>query len=197
MSSPIKLITGLGNYEEKYFNTRHNVGFMWLDHLAESHALTWHKNQHGTGLITKWTHQNEKIILFKPGLLMNINGGPIQQCAHYHRIEPENILVVYDELDLTVGQIKLKQNGGHNGHNGVRDIQHHLQNKNFYKLRIGIDRPSRESVSNYVLGKPNATDTEKLKKTIAFSVKNLYYLLKNQENTYHQKLALWSKDNEE
>ena len=127
---------------------------------------------------------------------MNINGQPIAQCAQYHHINPENILVVYDELDLPVGHIKLKTDGGHGGHNGVRNIIQHTKQNTFYRLRIGISRPDYEDVGHYVLNKIPAQDKVLLEKTITHSIHALDSLLDNDENQYHQALATWSKTNQ-
>ncbi len=193
---PIKLICALGNNDKRYHNTRHNIGFSWIDKLCVKWGLNWHKSQHGSGFITKWHHEDSPIVLFKPGLLMNINGQPIAQCAQYHHINPENILVVYDELDLKVGQIKLKTEGGHGGHNGIRNLIQHTKQNRFYRLRIGIGRPEFEEVGHYVLGKIPPAEHAILDKTIDHSIATIEDLLSNRENQYHQTLAEWSKSNQ-
>ena len=191
---PIKLITGLGNNEPRYQHTRHNIGFMWLDALCEHLQLTWQRSQHGNGSIAKWHIDGHTIILFKPGRLMNINGGPIIQCAQYHHIEPQHMLLAYDELDLHVGQVKLKTEGGHGGHNGVRDVLQHAKTANFYRLRFGIGRPYHEEVSHYVLGKIPSDELGLVQATIKMSVQKLPLLIDNNEKIYHQELAQWSKE---
>ncbi len=193
---PIKLITALGNNETRYNNTRHNVGFFWLDSLCAKLQLNWHKSHHGNGSIAKWQHNNESIVLFKPGLLMNINGKPIIECAKYHHIDPQQILIVYDELDLAVGQIKLKTDGGHGGHNGVRDFIQHGNQNHFYRLRIGIGRPQYEEVSHYVLGKIPNEDKSIINKGVELSIDKLNLLINDNEHQYHQELAAWSKSNQ-
>ena len=157
----IKLITALGNNQTQYFKTRHNVGFWWIDELVQKHNLTWKTSDHAKGQITKFSHQEQTVILFKPGRLMNINGQPIANCAKYFKIPEQEILLVYDDLDLNPGIIKLKKSEGHGGHNGVRDLQQHINIKEILRLKIGIGRPqNKEDVSRYVLQKPSENEIE-------------------------------------
>ena len=118
----IKLIAALGNQEPAYTNTRHNVGFAWINQLALAHRGTWQPNKNKEGLVCRLQHNAETVILFKPGKLMNINGKPLPECAQYYKIAPAEMLLCYDDLDLEVGTIKLKQSTGHGGHNGVRNL---------------------------------------------------------------------------
>ena len=186
----IRLITALGNNDPKYFKTRHNVGFWWIDQLAHQHNLVWQKSDHGTGSITKLIHDGKTIILFKPGLLMNINGQPIAQCAHYFKIPSNQILLIYDDLDLNVGIMKLKHSEGHGGHNGVRNLQQHINIKEILRLKIGIGKPTtKEQTSDYVLQKPNEFDEDTLKKNITQSQKDFQLLLTGNVNTYQQHIA--------
>lgn len=186
----IKLITGLGNNQALYNKTRHNLGFKWIDQLAEKEGLNWKKHQHTQGYIAKWQHSSGTIYLFKPGLFMNTNGAPIASCARYHKITTPEILVVYDELDFPPGVIKLRENGSHGGHNGIKDIIQHTKENNFLKLRIGIGKPSTKSqTGNYVLQKPNEEDEKKINTCIDFSINNLHLLLEDKTNKYQQALA--------
>lgn len=186
----IRLITALGNNDPKYFKTRHNVGFWWIDQLAHQNNLDWQKSDHGTGSITKLMHEGKTIILFKPGLLMNINGQPIAKCAHYFKIPSNQILLIYDDLDLNVGIIKLKQSEGHGGHNGVRDLQQLINIKEILRLKIGIGKPkSKDQTSNYVLQKPSKSDEDILKKNITQSQENFQLLLSGNINKYQQYIA--------
>ena len=134
----IQMIAALGNNDEKYKETRHNIGFDWINRLARKHCATWQKSSHGIGQLAKCSPESgQTIILFKPGRLMNINGGPIASCAKYYQIPAENLLLVYDDLDLDTGIIKCRQSQGHGGHNGVRDLQQHLPIQSIMRLKIG------------------------------------------------------------
>lgn len=158
LNSGVKLLIGLGNPGDTYKGNRHNIGFIILDALAESfNAAPWRKNFNGS-----WTEiklgQN-RIMLLKPLTYMNNSGNPVADCASFYKISPEDILVIHDELDLPLGKLKVKQGGGHGGHNGIKSIAARL-GKDFYRLRIGIGHPGdKNQVSDYVLG--NFTSEEK------------------------------------
>lgn len=133
------LITGLGNPGRKYAANRHNIGFMTLDRLAEQYQISLGKVQNkalvGNGRIAK-----QSVILAKPQTYMNLVGDAVGPLALYYRIPPERVLVVYDELDLPFGSIRLRPGGGAGGHNGMRSLIHHL-GPDFPRLRLGIGRP--------------------------------------------------------
>ena len=189
--STITLITALGNHDDKYLHTRHNAGFWFLDALCQRIGGRWTFQSNLGGYLYKW--QAQKIILFKPGKLMNINGGPIATCAKYFKIENHSILIAHDELDFPCGQVRIKTQGGHGGHNGMRDVLAHLQPNTSLRLRIGIDRPSEEnSVSHYVLSPPSQSDRAKIDHAINFCLDKLPILLdaelgKYQELCHHLK----------
>jgi PTH1 family peptidyl-tRNA hydrolase len=155
----IKLIVGLGNPGRQYEKTRHNAGFLFLDALISSTGSDWVKESRFDGLLTEMVVGRSKVLLLKPGTFMNRSGLAVGKVARYYKIEPEEILVVHDELDFEVGVIKLKKDGGHAGHNGLRDIIAHLSSKEFYRLRIGIGRPAAgKVVADYVLSSPSKSD---------------------------------------
>ena len=187
----IKLIAALGNNEEQYRHTRHNVGFEWIDQLAEKYNASWQKSPHGKGTTSKITLESNSISLFKPGLLMNINGRPIADFARYFKIEPSEILLVYDDLDLKTGIIKCRKSEGHGGHNGVRDLGHHLDIKQILRLKIGIDRPTDKSkTSQYVLQKPNEQAYARINYAITNSIAHSNLLLSQKINAYCEQLAV-------
>ncbi|MBO8178327.1 MAG: aminoacyl-tRNA hydrolase [Bacillus sp. (in: Bacteria)] len=149
----MKLIVGLGNPGTKYERTRHNIGFEVIDELAKRFAspLTESKFK---GLYTIIRYSSEKVILLKPMTYMNLSGESIRAVVDYYDIDPEHILVIYDDLDLPVGKIRLRQKGSAGGHNGIKSTIAHLGTQNFNRIRIGIDRPTNGmSVPDYVLGK--------------------------------------------
>lgn len=145
------LVVGLGNPGAKYEKTRHNVGFMVLDRLAARHMLSIDSNKFkgrwGDGLIA-----GERVALLKPQTFMNLSGDSVRRAVDYFDIAPEQIVVVHDELDLDLGAMKVKAGGGHGGHNGLRDIAAKLGTKDFLRVRVGIGRPTRGSVTDWVLG---------------------------------------------
>ena len=144
------LWVGLGNPGSSYAKNRHNVGFMALDYLAEAYRFAdWRQTKPAaetSGLIG-----TTKIRLLKPLSYMNRSGLPVAQMAKYYDIAPENIFVFHDDIDLGAGKIRVKQGGGHGGHNGLRDIDRHI-GKEYWRVRIGVGRPDgRQDVDKWVL----------------------------------------------
>ncbi|AST93983.1 aminoacyl-tRNA hydrolase [Sutcliffiella sp. NC1] len=149
----MKVIVGLGNPGPKYAETRHNIGFMVIDELANrwniSLTQSKFKGQFGQGLIN-----GEKVILVKPLTYMNLSGECIRPLLDYYKVEIEDIYVIYDDLDLPVGKLRLRQKGSAGGHNGIKSLIQHLQTQQFNRVRMGIDRPTNgQPISDYVLGK--------------------------------------------
>jgi PTH1 family peptidyl-tRNA hydrolase len=149
----MKCIVGLGNPGRKYKDTRHNIGFMVIEELLRRH--NWKLDQAKfQGEYTLEHYQGEKVILLQPQTYMNLSGESIKPLIDFYQIDIEDIIVIYDDLDLPIGKIRLRQKGGHGGHNGVRSTIDHLGTKSFNRLRIGIGRPSNPiPVVDYVLGK--------------------------------------------
>jgi PTH1 family peptidyl-tRNA hydrolase len=157
----IKLIVGLGNPGQQYEKTRHNAGFLFLDRLIVESGGDWVKEARFDGLLSEIMVGGVKVILLKPATFMNRSGQSVGKVARYFKIQPEEVLVVHDELDFEAGVVKLKKDGGHAGHNGLRDIIAHLASKEFYRLRIGIGRPSAgKVVADYVLSNPSKSEWE-------------------------------------
>ncbi len=161
MSLPIRLIVGLGNPGAEYAHTRHNAGFWLLDALAGEHNESFRNEAKFFADTARARIAGENVWLLKPMTFMNRSGRAVGAVANYLKIQPEEVLVAHDELDLAPGVVKLKQGGGHAGHNGLRDIIQVLGSKDFWRLRIGIDHPgSAAKVVNYVLGRPSRGDRE-------------------------------------
>ena len=155
----IKLIVGLGNPGQQYEKTRHNAGFLFLERLISDYNSSWAKEAKFQGWITNCLISSQKIVLLKPDTFMNRSGQSVGKIARYYKLAVDEILVVHDELDFVAGMVKLKKGGGHAGHNGLRDIIAHLGSKNFYRLRVGIGRPSTgKAVADYVLSNLSKTD---------------------------------------
>jgi PTH1 family peptidyl-tRNA hydrolase len=148
----MKLIIGLGNPGTQYERTRHNVGFHVVDTLATKYSLRWERRNRA--LLASGTIGAEKIVLVKPITFMNNSGEAVGELVHWHKVQPEEILVVYDDLDLPVGQIRLRPKGSAGGHNGLNSIIHHLHTDGFPRLRVGIGRPTNRHMDtvDYVLG---------------------------------------------
>ena len=138
------LFAGLGNPGQNYAMNRHNVGFMAVDLLAERYGFpAWQKKS--TALQSAGRIGKDKIILAKPQSYMNKSGLPVAEVARFHKIPPDKIFVFHDELDLAAGRLRVKQGGGHGGHNGLRDIDRHL-GQNYWRVRIGIGRPENPAM---------------------------------------------------
>jgi PTH1 family peptidyl-tRNA hydrolase len=159
----IKRIVGLGNPGRQYEKTRHNAGFLFLDALAQELGCTWSNESRFQGLFAEGNVANGRVMLLKPDTFMNRSGQSVGKIVRYYKILPEEILVVHDELDFNPGVVKLKKDGGHAGHNGLRDIIAHLGSKEFYRLRIGIGRPAAgKAVVDFVLSSPSKPEWEML-----------------------------------
>ncbi|HHV6461906.1 TPA: aminoacyl-tRNA hydrolase [Haemophilus influenzae] len=166
--SEIKLIVGLGNPGEKYADTRHNAGEWLIERLARRFNVSLNPESKFFGKTARTLVNGKEVRLLVPTTFMNLSGKAVGALASFYRIKPEEILVIHDELDLPPGTAKLKQGGGHGGHNGLKDIVAQLgNNNNFYRLRIGIGHPGhRDLVAGYVLNKPSPADRNALEKVL-------------------------------
>lgn len=167
MSATVQLIVGLGNPGAEYEKTRHNVGAWLVDELAHQQSVTLHYDKKFLGAAGKAVIDSQPVWLFKPATYMNESGQAVSAIARFYKIAPEAILVAHDELDFPAGTIRIKQSGGHGGHNGLRDMIRHLSSHDFFRLRIGIGHPGdRSRVTGYVLGDPSRGDAEKIRQSI-------------------------------
>ena len=179
----IKLVVGLGNPGPQYENTRHNVGAWLLRHLSEASNLKFSHESKLKGSMCKKSQDLEHILYFIPNTYMNESGQAVQAVARFYRIKPEQILVAHDELDFSPGVARLKTNGGHGGHNGLRDIINKLGSKAFHRIRIGIGRPEHSGqVSNYVLSKPRPSERDLIHQAIESSVESITLLTQGKFN---------------
>ena len=168
MSDGIKLIVGLGNPGAEYANTRHNVGAWFVARLADQAQQTLRKENKFYGLVAKLN----RCWLLKPTTFMNESGQAVAALAHFYKIQPQEILIAHDELDFPTGKIRLKEHGGHGGHNGLRNIIQQLGTVDFYRLRIGIGHPGhKDRVTPYVLSEPSKTVRSHLITAIDMGVK--------------------------
>jgi len=153
------LIVGLGNPGDEYLKTRHNAGFLFLDALAESMGVTFSYEARFKAQLAKGFFAGKPVRLLKPQTYMNKSGYSVSACVKYFDVPVSEVLIVHDELDLEPGVVRLKKNGGHGGHNGLRDIIASLGMKEFYRLRLGIGHPGdRNKVVDYVLKSPGRAD---------------------------------------
>ncbi len=173
----ISLIVGLGNPGAEYERTRHNIGFMAIDRLATSWSISLGKEKRfyglfGEGRLSTRLASTGKIRLLKPTTYMNVSGQSVRACADWFKASPENILVVYDDMDLPLGKLRLRPSGSAGGHNGMKSIISHLGTQNFPRLRLGIGRGGKDdgdiaiaskanqNVTSHVLGGFSTTETK-------------------------------------
>jgi len=156
----MKLIVGLGNPGAQYAQTRHNVGFRVLDALASQRNWRWERR--GRAMLSTGTIGTEKVILVKPLTYMNNSGEAVGELLRWYKLQPDDLLVIYDDLDLAIGRVQLKAGGSAAGHNGASSIIHHLHTNMFPRLRVGIGKPTHQGVEtiSYVLGAP--TEDERI-----------------------------------
>ncbi|KAB7623788.1 aminoacyl-tRNA hydrolase [Alkalilimnicola sp. S0819] len=159
----VELVVGLGNPGERYAQTRHNAGFWFVDELARRYGGSFRAEGKFFGELARVTLDGVDCHLLKPMTFMNKSGQSIQALAHFYKIPPERILVVHDELDLPPGQAKLKQGGGHGGHNGLRDTIRVL-GRDFGRLRLGVGHPGhKDAVVGYVLSRAPAAEEQAIR----------------------------------
>ena len=150
-----ELIVGLGNPEPKYDHTRHNIGFDAVDSLANLWGMSWKENKRFQGLISEGVSSyGNKIRLLKPLTYMNRSGQAVRAVIDWYKTSPQSVMVIYDEMDLPVGKLRIRLSGSAGGHNGMKSIISHLGSKDFPRLRIGIGKSDgKKQTVNYVLGK--------------------------------------------
>lgn len=155
----MKLIVGLGNPGKEYENTRHNIGFIFLDDFAEKHKVTIDKEKFN-GLYAQTIINNEKVILLKPLSYMNLSGEVVRKYVDYFKIKIEDILIINDDLDMIFGKIRLRPDGSSGGHNGLKNIALNLGTENFKRLKVGISNDKTIDTKDYVLGKFSKEEKE-------------------------------------
>jgi PTH1 family peptidyl-tRNA hydrolase len=171
-------IVGLGNPGPKYEKTRHNAGFWFLDALLRESGLKLKKNSRLHCEIARGDIHGNDCLLIKPDTFMNRSGYALRAVMDYYKLDTDRLLVAYDELDLPAGLARLKQDGGHGGHNGMRDIFAHIGSREFLRLRIGIGHPGQSHlVTNYVLNAAGVDDQAAIDSAIERAVQQLPRIL--------------------
>ena len=171
----MKLVFGLGNPGNKYKNTKHNIGFMAVDEIAQNFGLTFNQTKFKS-LYAEGHIGDEKVFLIKPQTFMNLSGESIQPWVDYYDLTGKDIVIIYDDMDLPVGKIRLRVQGSAGGHNGIKSIIGQLGTKEFNRIRVGIGRPmSGQSVISHVLSQFPAKQTEKINKSLIKVESAVYY----------------------
>lgn len=145
------VIVGLGNPGKKYDNTRHNIGFITLDFLADKNGIKINKIKHkalvGEGMIS-----GQKVLLVKPQTFMNLSGNSVREVLEYYKVEMDNLVVIYDDVDIPIGRLRIRKKGSAGTHNGMRSIIYDIQSDQFPRVRIGIGADRKMGLAGYVLG---------------------------------------------
>lgn len=173
------LIIGLGNPEKDYANTRHNMGFNTINKLAKQYEIEVTKSKfkgfYGTGRI-----EGEKVILLKPQTYMNLSGESIKEILQFYKMETDQIIVIYDDIDIQPGSIKIRKTGGPGTHNGMKSVVQELNTQNFKRVRVGIGMPEKkENLIEYVIGAIPEEEKEKLEKGTNLAKEAVIEILKN------------------
>ena len=175
MRQRLDLIVGLGNPGPRYQMTRHNAGFWFADLLARSQGARFSQDKKLRGESTEATIAGRRVRLLKPLTFMNLSGQSVAAAVGFYKIEPEHVLVVYDEIDLPPGRAKLKFGGGHAGHNGLRSIAEHI-GSGFWRLRLGVGHPGpgrKDEVVSHVLERAPAAEEQLILDTVADAIEML------------------------
>lgn len=173
------LIVGLGNPENEYAHTRHNMGFDTINQIAKNNNTQITKNKF-KGLCESTIIQNQKVILLKPQTYMNLSGESVKEVAEFYNLKPEEIIVIYDDIDIEKGHIKIRKKGGAGSHNGMKSVVEELQSTDFARIRVGIGQPEFKSdMINYVIGKVSQEEQEILQQGVEKAAKAVEEILKN------------------
>jgi PTH1 family peptidyl-tRNA hydrolase len=174
----IRLIVGLGNPGPGYASTRHNAGFWFVDEVAARLRVALLPERAYTGLVARTTVEGRPLWLLEPMTYMNLSGKSVTALARFFKIEPAEILVAHDDLDLVPGHVRLKLGGSHAGHNGLKDIHAQLGSADYWRLRIGIGHPGvKAEVIDYVLRKPSPEHRTEIGKAIEQALSGLDLVL--------------------
>lgn len=186
----MKVIVGLGNPGAKYEKNRHNIGFMAVEEIHRRHSSFQPWRSRFQGNCSEGRLGSDKVLLLKPSTYMNESGRSVSEALRFYKIEPQDIVVVYDELDLPASKFRMKVGGGHGGHNGLRSLTAHI-GPDYRRLRLGIGHPGdKKLVSNYVLGDFSKADQDWLDKLLAEIADNADLLAEGKDSQFANKLTL-------
>ncbi|MDR3473814.1 MAG: aminoacyl-tRNA hydrolase [Devosia sp.] len=183
------LLVGLGNPGDKYARNRHNIGFMAIDAVARRHDFPPFR-QKFSGLVSEGTVAGERVLLLKPQTFMNSSGDSVVQATGFYKLTPADVTVFYDEIDLVPGKVRIKRGGGSGGHNGIRSIDPQI-GPDYRRVRLGVGHPGhKDAVMPHVLGDFSKADHEWLAPLLDAVGDNVGLILKGDDNTFMNKLAI-------
>jgi len=174
----MKVVVGLGNPGQKYAGTRHNIGYMVIDYLAESPRAGRFQSRF-QGQIAELIEEGEKILLVKPETFMNLSGRCIREVMSFYQVAVADLLVVCDDINLPLGKLRVRARGSDGGQKGLRDIQNHLGTVEYARLRIGIDSPGQADAADYVLSRFRPTERPAIEEAIANAAQAVIYWVRN------------------
>lgn len=174
------LVVGLGNPEKKYFNTFHNMGFMCVDKLVDKLGVQFTKGE--CRAVTAHTKVNgEKVIVAKPVTYMNLSGEAVQELCHKYKIEKGKLIIVYDDIDIPIGKLRIRQNGSAGTHNGMKNIVQMLATEDFPRVRVGIGKDTPMELVDYVLSQVSEEDRKQLDQVLDTAATALYEFVNGQD----------------
>lgn len=179
----MKIIAGLGNPGQKYDKTKHNTGFMTMDHYLDEKGLSLDKDKF-EGLWTKQKINGEDVILLEPQTYMNESGRSVSQVANFFKVDPEDILIIQDDMDMPIGKIRIRANGKSGGHNGIKSIIRDLGTEKFNRLKIGIRHPKNATVVSWVLTPFNDEQQKLMDDAFDTSVKIIDEFIAGRDSQY-------------
>lgn len=187
----MKIIAGLGNPTNEYVGTRHNIGFDGITAIADKYRISVTEKDH-KALCGKGVISGQKVLLMKPQTYMNLSGEAIADAARFYKVEPEDIIVIYDDINLEPGSIRVRENGSAGGHNGMKNIIQHLGSEKFPRVRIGVgEKPKEWDLKDYVLGHFSADDEPKMRAALSDAVTAVELILSDEigkaMNTFNKK----------
>ena len=170
----IILVAGLGNLGEEYKNTRHNIGFDAADLLHQKFGGTPFRLKH-KALISECNIGGKKVIIAKPQTYMNLSGEAVAEITRFYKIKTENIIIIFDDISLDVGKMRIRRNGTHGGHNGMKNISEHMKTNDIMRIKIGVGQKPHPDydLKDWVLGKFSASDTENKEKALQKAVASI------------------------
>lgn len=177
------VVVGLGNPGERYAQTKHNIGFITIDYLAEQHNIKVNKIKH-KAVIGEGTIGGEKVLLVKPSTFMNLSGQSVMEIMNFYKVPIENLIVIYDDIDLPVGKVRIRQSGSSGTHNGMRNIIYLLNNQGYPRIRIGVGKqPDYMDLGDYVMTKFNEEEKPLIRDAVKNSALAVEEIVKNGINT--------------
>lgn len=194
------VIAGLGNPGKKYENTRHNMGFITVDQLAEKHDIKVDKLKF-KALVGEGRIAGQKVLLVKPQTYMNLSGESIREVMHFYKLEPENLIVIYDDIDIELGALRIRKFGSAGTHNGMKSVVYQLQSDRFPRIRIGIGSQKKGDLVDFVIGGFSKEEVPVLEETVTKAVGAVECILESDVdiamNRFNTKKAKPKKEKDE